>query len=80
MCRRLKDARVAAGETQKSFAAQLGISMEAYRKNENRSPLPHHLIPLACSLLGMDPWYFLTGQFRRPSGGLEVDTQERLSS
>lgn len=62
MCRRLKEARIATGETQKSFAAKLGISEEAYRKNENRSPLPAYLIPSACDLLGMDPWFLLTGQ------------------
>ena len=66
ICRRLKDARIAAGETQASFADKLGISEEAYRKNENRSPLPHHLIPLACAELEMDPWFFLTGLFRQP--------------
>ena len=75
MCRRLKDARKAAGETQASFADKLGITMEAYRKNENRSPLPHYLIPRACRELGMDSWYFLTGQFRQPHDDQEAKEQ-----
>lgn len=53
--RRLKAARQLKYEQASDFAADLGIPANTYGKYESgRSLLPHHLIPRACELLGLD--------------------------
>jgi len=67
LCERLKRARSDAGYTQEQFAQMLGISVERYRKYENRSPIPVYLIPTVCENLGLDCWFVLTGQGKPPA-------------
>lgn len=53
--RRLRAARELKYERASDFAADLGIPPNTYSKYENgRSLLPHHLIPRACELLGIE--------------------------
>lgn len=53
--RRLRAARELKYEQASDFAADLGIPPNTYGKYESgRSLLPHHLIPRACLLLGVD--------------------------
>lgn len=42
---RVAETREAAGYTKKQMAQALDIEYETYRKYENRSPMPHYLIP-----------------------------------
>ena len=76
LCDRLKRARSDANYTQEEFAQMLGISVERYRKYENRSPLPVYLIPEVCEILGLDSWFVLTGQGkRRVTKAKELETR-----
>lgn len=53
--RRLRAARELKYEQAADFAADLGIQANTYSKYENgRSLIPHHLIPRACELLGIE--------------------------
>jgi hypothetical protein len=55
-CQRLRAARVLKYEQAADFARDLGIPANTYGKYESgRSLLPHHLIPLACDLLDIEP-------------------------
>lgn len=60
---RLKAARVAAGFTQEQFADELGIDVKTYAKYESRSKsvLPIEFWPHVCTVLDLDPWFFMTG-------------------
>lgn len=60
--RRIKAAREAMGLDRKEMAKRLQMGLDAYRKCENRSGLPLHLVPRFCELTGHGPWYILTGQ------------------
>lgn len=62
LAQRTKALREARGLTQQEMADFLGIKWETYKKYENRSPIPHHLIPKFCTLVGTDPNYLITGQ------------------
>jgi transcriptional regulator with XRE-family HTH domain len=64
MCRRLKDARQAAGFTQASFAEKLGLDEKTYAKYESRSLLPHEFIGIVCRLLDLDMYFLLDGHGR----------------
>jgi len=63
---RLKAARIAAGyDTQKPFAAALGIELERYKKWESgRTPIQHEYLADVCELTGKDPNYFYGVQAR----------------
>ena len=54
-CQRLRAARVMAGLDQPTFAKMLGLLPNTYGKYENRSLLPHYLVPVACEILGITP-------------------------
>ena len=65
---RTKVARETGGfETAKDMAKALGIPVPTYRKYEERSPMPHHLIPKFCSLTSIS-YQQLFGQVAQ--GGL----------
>lgn len=53
-CRRVAELRDARGWTQQQMADALGIPLDAYKKYENRSPLPHYLVPRFCLLTDVD--------------------------
>lgn len=54
-CARTKELRIARGWTQMQMAEALGIEKAAYSKYENRSPLPHWLIPRFCLFCDTTP-------------------------
>lgn len=55
-CLRLRSFRVSAGyEEAADFAKELGLLPNTYSKYENRSLLPHYLIPKVCELLQIEP-------------------------
>lgn len=54
-CARTKELRKARGWTQAQMAEALGIEKAAYSKYENRSPLPHWLIPRFCLFCDASP-------------------------
>ena len=45
--------RLRSGHTQERMATSMGLAVHAYRKYELRSPMPHHLIPLFCTICGI---------------------------
>jgi DNA-binding XRE family transcriptional regulator len=47
-CGAVKTARIGAGLTQVEMARKLGVNLDAYKKYETRSPLPHYLIARFC--------------------------------
>lgn len=59
---RIRAAREAMNLDRKEMAERLRMGLDAYRKCENRSGLPLHLVPRFCELTGHGPWYILTGQ------------------
>jgi len=65
VCKRLQQAREDAELTQEAMAKLLGIDKSAYAKYENRSPIPLYYVPAVCDILGMDPWFLLTGTFQQ---------------
>ena len=54
-CNRLRAARVTARKDQAEFARELGLLPNTYGKYENRTLLPHYLVPRACLILGIEP-------------------------
>ena len=76
---RVKEAREAVSWTQAFMADSLGIPLERYKKYEQRSPLPHYLIPRFCQLAGCDIYYLMTGKRRPlpPSFGTPFDRRRR---
>lgn len=58
---RTKDAREESGLSQSQLAQMLGVSVSAYQKYEQRSPLPHELIQQFCVIVQKDPAWLLTG-------------------
>ena len=65
LLRRTKDLREARNLSQAEAAQLIGVKLDAYKKYEQRSPLPHHLIPRFCRLVGTSEGFFLTGKNRR---------------
>ena len=49
-CTRTRELREATGMSQIEMAGALGVSAEAYRKYEKRSPLPHYLVIRFCAI------------------------------
>lgn len=62
-CKRLKEAREAAGKTQAQVAKELDIPESRYAKYENRSPLKPCYIPAVCAYLKINAWWLLTARF-----------------
>lgn len=58
---RTKAAREESGLSQSQLANMLDVSVSAYQKYEQRSPLPHELIPSFCVIVQKDPAWLLTG-------------------
>jgi transcriptional regulator with XRE-family HTH domain len=69
---RTKQAREAAGFTQEQTARFLGVSLEAYQKYEQRSPLPHCHINDSISLTKVDYAWLFSGKGRRPAVELRM--------
>jgi transcriptional regulator with XRE-family HTH domain len=61
MCGRLKRLREAKAWSQEQMATALGVPLERYRKYENRSPLPHYLIPRVALICNVTIRFLLTG-------------------
>lgn len=59
---RTKEARLARGWSQAEIANFLGIDVEAYKKYETRTPLPHHLVEQFCTLTGIEIGFYMTGR------------------
>lgn len=70
-CATVKDLRKRKGWTQQTMATALNISLENYRKYENRSLLPHRLIPSFCLIVGLTEGELYTRALRlaEKSGG-----------
>ncbi len=69
VCKRLKNARFAAGYTQETMSEALGMQVKTYAKYASRSALPPHLITTVCRLLDLDPFVFLDGYGRDAKPG-----------
>jgi DNA-binding XRE family transcriptional regulator len=54
-CEKLAAARKLHGYSQSEFAGLMGMTRDRYAKYETRTPLPHHLVPIACDILEIDP-------------------------
>ena len=59
-------AREAANMTQQEVADALQIAQDTYKQYETRSPLPHHLVPAFCAVVGADPGELFGFSSRRP--------------
>lgn len=59
---RLRELRSASGLSQAAMAKRLGLERDTYAKYENRSPLPHELLPKASAILGVSLGFLLTGR------------------
>jgi DNA-binding XRE family transcriptional regulator len=62
LLQRTRELREGRGFTQVQMAGFLGINLEAYKKYERRTPLPHHLIAEFCALVNTTEGYFLSGK------------------
>lgn len=63
---RVRQARDARGYTQAEIAKLLNdMPQSKYEKYENRSLLPHDLVPLFCLATGVDVHWLFTGQHRK---------------
>jgi ribosome-binding protein aMBF1 (putative translation factor) len=60
--RRVRQIREALGWKPALMAERMGVPLENWRKYENRTPLPHHLIPKFCRITGAEVWFLLTGE------------------
>ena len=69
---RTKQAREAAGFTQEQAARFLGVSLEAYQKYEQRSPLPHCHVNDFIILTKVDYTWLFSGKGRGPTLELRV--------
>lgn len=59
---RIKTLREERGLTQAEMATALGILLEAYKKYEQRSLLPHNLVERFALIVGKDVNYVMTGK------------------
>jgi transcriptional regulator with XRE-family HTH domain len=59
---RVKELRVARGMTQQEMADALGISLDRYKKYENRSVLPPYLLDRFAAVVNKDITYVVTGR------------------
>jgi transcriptional regulator with XRE-family HTH domain len=69
-CARTRRLRIKTGMTQRAMAEALGISEDAYRKNESRSPLPHRLVARFAAITGVSVEFVMTGRDSRPRSSL----------
>jgi len=61
ICARTKAARIKAHYSQAKVAKALGISLEAYKTYEKRSPLPHYLIEPWTMIMHVSVEWLITG-------------------
>jgi DNA-binding XRE family transcriptional regulator len=59
---RVKGARALAGLSPAEMADELGLSKDTYYRYEERTMLPHHLIPLFCQICGITVEQLMTGR------------------
>lgn len=64
LLQRTKEARNRVGASQAEMARMLRIGHSAYKRYEDRTPLPHHLIEAFCGITQTDIHYFVTGRHR----------------
>ena len=69
-------ARKARGWSQRFVADALGIPLERYKKYEQRTAIPVHLIERFCLLTGTDILFFVTGKKTTISPQKAVYSQE----
>lgn len=62
--RRVRDLRIARDFSQKQMADALGISVDRYKKYENRSVLPPYLLDRFAAIVQRDIDYIVTGRAR----------------
>jgi len=62
LCARVKRLREEREWTAEQMGVALGIPPERYRKYENRSPIPHYLIPRFSQIVDRTVEYVLTGK------------------
>ena len=74
---RTAQARRSKDWTQERMAAMLAVPLDRYRKYEQRSPLPHYLIPRFCALLGVEIEWLLTGGNAKPQIIMQKETPKR---
>jgi transcriptional regulator with XRE-family HTH domain len=65
LCARVKRLREEKDWTAEQMAIALGIPPERYRKYENRSPIPHYLIPRFALVVDRSIEYVMTGKEQR---------------
>jgi hypothetical protein len=65
---RTKACRIASTLSRDDVVQQLSdrtgqkVKMEAYKKWETRTPIPHFYLIAFCEIVGADPWFLLTGK------------------
>jgi transcriptional regulator with XRE-family HTH domain len=62
---RTAELRQARGMTQQEMADALGISLDRYKKYEQRSVLPPYLLPRFAGIVGKDIGFVVTGRVSR---------------
>lgn len=84
VCKATKTLRERRNITQMDVANVLQIETEAYKKYENRSPLPHFYIPKLCLLYGIsiDEFYSLASSINisKPAARLRRVRKTSLAS
>jgi transcriptional regulator with XRE-family HTH domain len=68
LCARTRDLRDEKGYTAQQMAIALGIPPDRYRKYENRSSIPHYLIPRLAAICDVSIEYILTGRNQKLLG------------
>lgn len=67
---RVRTARESVNLTQQQMATALGVSLDAYRKYELRSPLPPHLFEPFSIITHVDIYWLVTG--KKPSSRTQL--------
>jgi len=65
--KRIKEARMALGWTQRQMAEALNMPQDKYKQYETRSLLPHYLIVRFCLMARIDCEWLLTGRGKKPT-------------
>jgi hypothetical protein len=65
LCARTRALRDGKGWTAEQMATVLGVPPDRYRKYENRSPIPHYLVPRLAGICDVTIEYILTGRSPR---------------
>lgn len=62
LCSRIQLLRSARGFTQSQMAAAMGITLAAFKKYEQNTPMPAHLLERFSLIVGRDIDYLITGK------------------